>query len=555
MRARAPIILTIALMLISASAARADTYCVGKTGCDHDVAGNDLQLALTQAAGHSGEDTVEVGQAQFLAASGFTYSSSDAVHIVGDGGVVTNGTLDDVLVEGQEKASLLATGVQLDDGGSLVNSRVLMEPTASSTGVVFNGAGTRASDSRIEATEGLATGSAGVPSGSAARVSVGWSEEGASVGRGTLNIEDSTFESRTDTTTSPRAFVVNASAADAGLTANHVTILGSTDPTGLALESVASSGHSSSLVLRNSVITQYPNAFRRSASGGGQANITTDYSDYGGATALDSGLGSITETHHMNASPGFLTATDPHLRADSPLVDAGDPAGLTSVESTTDASGQPRIVDGDGNCSARRDIGAYEFQPGPRAPRANASAAPVAAFTGQLVTFNSPDACDPDGDPLSFSWTFDDGGGAPGASVQRTFSTPGIHFGTVTVTDNTGRSATATASVFIAYPPFAGVAIGHGKVRASRKGAVKLSMSCPATTVGRCAGTLTLDGARASFSMPAGASKPVTVKLSKSKLKTLRKKRRQTFTAVAVAHDANGTARTSTARLTLLAPR
>ena len=57
---RAPV-LTIALLLVTATAARADTYCVGKTGCDHDVPGGDLQLALSQAAAHGGEDTVKLG--------------------------------------------------------------------------------------------------------------------------------------------------------------------------------------------------------------------------------------------------------------------------------------------------------------------------------------------------------------------------------------------------------------------------------------------------------------------------------------------------------------
>jgi hypothetical protein len=237
------------------------------------------------------------------------------------------------------------------------------------------------------------------------------------------------------------------------------------------------------------------------------------------------------------------------------LIDAGDPAGLAAGESSTDASGHPRIADGDGNCSARRDIGAYEFTPGPRAPHAVASAAPGVVLTGQPVTFDAAGSCDPDGDPLTYSWTFDDGGGGPGASLQRTFSTRGLHFGTVTVSDSTGRSATAAASVVVVFPPFAGVTVGTGKVRASKKGGVKVKVSCPAGTVGSCAGTLALAGAKASFSILPGATRTVTVKLSKSKLKTLRKKKRLKVTATAVAHDVNGTARTSTAAVTLLAPR
>jgi hypothetical protein len=578
---------------------------VGKTGCDHDVPGGDLQLALSQAAAHSGEDTVKLGPILFQQAGGYGYASSDPVHIEGDGGVAsgrlgttladstsnpsgetvlrvfgtaastikgidvrvpggtgssnsgidTNAAMDDVQVETEDPASTGATGVTVEEGGALTNSRVQMSTKVASSGLVFAGPSVHASDSRIKAVQALANANTGLPDASASRLTVVYSGSAAIAPLGHLSIEDSSFEPSTDSAFVQFGLEAFASAGDATLTANHLTMVGSPAGGGVAFKSVASNGHTANLSVRNSVATVYPNAFQRVGSTGSTANITTDYSDYGGATVQDAGPGKIAETNHLSTAPGFLSATDYHLRADSPLVDAGDPTGLPAGESTTDASGQPRIVDGDGNCSARRDIGAYEFQPGPRDPHAAAAAAPGAAFTGQAVTFDAAGSCDPDGDALTYAWTFDDGGGAPGTSVQRTFSSPGIRFGTVTVTDTSGRSATATASVFVAYPPFAGVAIGHGKVRASRKGAVKVNASCPASTVGRCAGTLTLDGARVGFSIPAGGFKVVTLKLSKTKLKALRKKRRQTFTAVAIAHDANGTSHTSSAKLTLLAPR
>lgn len=63
--------------------------------------------------------------------------------------------------------------------------------------------------------------------------------------------------------------------------------------------------------------------------------------------------------------PQFLAAGNYRLPAGSPAIDAGDPATVSLP--TEDLLGAPRPVDGNGDGVARRDIGAYEYQP-PKVP-------------------------------------------------------------------------------------------------------------------------------------------------------------------------------------------
>ena len=55
--------------------------------------------------------------------------------------------------------------------------------------------------------------------------------------------------------------------------------------------------------------------------------------------------------------------TDLVPRANSPLVDAGDPEPLAATEPQEDARGAVRAMDGDRDGTARRDIGAFERRP------------------------------------------------------------------------------------------------------------------------------------------------------------------------------------------------
>ena len=119
------------------------------------------------------------------------------------------------------------------------------------------------------------------------------------------------------------------------LSAAHLTMLGS-GPAGLRVPDGAQASIANSIVW----------GFLRGVSGA----ATTAFSHL-----PESGVDPL-----FVAAPGDL-----RLRAGSPLVDAGDPRPLEADEPETDALGDVRATDGDGDGTARRDTGAFERRPPP----------------------------------------------------------------------------------------------------------------------------------------------------------------------------------------------
>jgi PKD repeat protein len=102
------------------------------------------------------------------------------------------------------------------------------------------------------------------------------------------------------------------------------------------------------------------------------------------------------------------------------------------------------VTDGQGGSTTRTASVTINNQP----PVANANG-PYTGVRNQAITFSSAGSSDLDGDPLTYTWTFDDGSTATGPSPTRAYTAVGTFAVTLKVTDGQGGSATSTASVTI----------------------------------------------------------------------------------------------------------
>jgi hypothetical protein len=145
-----------AALLCAPAVASADVYCVDTlpTGCDHIgyTASAGLQQALADAQVHGGADTVRIGSGVYptLTTSGFNYSSSDPVTIVGAGqGTTTITVTPPGAVPGGFTSFI---GLQVFGPGSSVSGLTVTLPTpadAASTNQQYIGVLAEAANSSV----------------------------------------------------------------------------------------------------------------------------------------------------------------------------------------------------------------------------------------------------------------------------------------------------------------------------------------------------------------------------------------------------------------------
>jgi hypothetical protein len=493
---------TCAVLAVPAIASAKD-FCVGApagcTGAAVPAAG--LAATLAEAAINGSDDRVFLGTATFDAGA-LSYNSLDKLELIGAGagksvlrssaggpvltlggnpeskvsgltaqvmaganaGLELNGPSADGVTVDVAPGATINIAVRLDGGARFSHGTLEMNQDAPAVASVDTGT---VLDSSIKAPHGTAITAAG--SELTVRRSTLDARVGVLVGKGHVTVSDTLVDLRGKLGVGVAA---GNNAGFGGMTIgaelDHLTIVGSmpsnSDVAGiLSMADVA--GANVTVKVRDSVISGVGIPLARLGLNSGVANISTDRSDYLGnvATGFDVGPGSTTAQRRLTASPRFADAAmgDFNLAPASPLIDAGDPAMLPA--GAADHDGRPRASDGDGNCSHVPDVGAFEFQ-GDRA-KAVATAAAATARTGQAVAFASAGSCIPGPGAARATWRFDDGARAGTASATHAFATPGRHAATLTVTDDAGHSATATAVVDVtAAPALSGLAISPSRI-------------------------------------------------------------------------------------------
>jgi hypothetical protein len=416
------LIAVVAALVLPASAS-ATTYCVKNLACEQagGTHADDLQVALMAAAQHAGHDDVSLGAGTYV--GNFTSSDPAGVSISGARGqtvlqpglfgapdypfVLTlegpsrltgvhialgsaeaakgislagGATADAIDVDG---AAVDQGAVQLD-GGTLSDSTAEL-PADDSIGVRAIGSGGTLACDAIWAESGVSAMAAGGSTTRLHAVRLGGFRNGLSVLGGDVQLTDSVLDLRTQIAL--LGVYVAPYSGSSNVEAHNITIVGDGSDGQLGISGYSGGGTSVSVHVRDSILADLATPVQRRALTG-QATIALDRVDRWPDNAADDtpGNGQLTDADPLAVAPGF---TDPSggdfsLDASSPLVDAGTPGGLDAGEPSTDVTGAPRITDGNGDCTAQRDIGAYE----------RAGAACAAPGSGGVAPAPTPSAAD-----------------------------------------------------------------------------------------------------------------------------------------------------------------
>jgi PKD repeat protein len=491
--------LAVASALAAPAAATADDYSASSPAT--------LTTALNAAGAHVGADRVILAAGTY---TGHFVYSGDALEVLGAGRAQTTiaasggtGFFSGSVVNLHDLGFSVSTAdlrpVELDGTGTMTHVDVHLGASAT-YGIVLNGASFSLSDIAAvsDGTSGILVamlngngvfdnirttgGSQGIniaDPGTTATVTHAVVRHPANVGIASqfgaaTTVRDSLVDMRNNGGSGIALLVDDNGGSNAShtgsLAADRVTVVGDSDfQRGVAVYASGPADHYS-VTLRDAIVTGFGTPLScQESTVSDVATLATFTSAVPGSPNIAT-CGGLTQTGRIAATPLFVDAANGNFHlAGGSLLDAGS-AG--PVGTATDLDGLSRLVDGDCDGTARVDPGAYETQH--PAPVVAAAADPVAALTGQALTFSGSGAA-------TYAWSFDDGATADGASVSHAFTTAGTHTATLTGRDGAGCAATAGVTVTIAQaPPAAGAAdrkaprISKAKLR---KGVLSFTLS------------------------------------------------------------------------------
>ena len=394
------------------SAAGAETICVNVSSAEcASPQESQLGPALSRAATHPGIDTIDIGPGEYatVGVSGFSYSSPDPVRLLGAGigrTVLRSGVeapqhvLSLSVPAGQATAETRVSGLsvfagqltsgssaaliagQVDDSEftglstenattfalSATEGSTLSHVQAAAFGPAAVGIGAdgpvRITDSVVRGTIGIMLAPGGEATGAIVqRTRLLTSGEGLDVCNTAALAEDVAIQ----ITGGVGVDVEGTTRCGAGsslFTGRNLTITGSGGQQGgVGLEAGANTTNPSA-TLTDSILWELTNAIRTQTLAGKTTSLhlarlaedpSTLQFNGAGTLILADDKGNVGDPKLVDPARGDL-----HLSPDSPAIDAALAGPVLPGESTTDLEGAPRVVDGNGDGIAQRDIGAVE---------------------------------------------------------------------------------------------------------------------------------------------------------------------------------------------------